>query len=198
MRGAGGGGAVILSETRLAGAFTVDVAPRADARGFFARTLDVRVFAEHGLDFRVVQANVAFNPRRGTLRGMHFQLPPAAEAKLVRCVRGAIHDVVVDLRPDSPTYLDHVAVELTAENRRALYVPPLFAHGYQTLTDDAEVEYQVSAFYAPGHERGLRHDDPRVGIVWPAPVTLISDKDAAWPLLGAAGPAAALAAAGAP
>jgi dTDP-4-dehydrorhamnose 3,5-epimerase len=187
---------VILTETRLDGAFTVDVAPRADARGFFARTLDVRVFAEHGLDFRVAQANVAFNPRRGTLRGMHLQLPPAAEAKLVRCVRGAIHDVIVDLRPDSPTYLEHVGVELTADNRRALYVPPLFAHGYQTLTDDAEVEYQVSEFYAPGHERGLRHDDPRIGIAWPERVTLISDKDAAWPLLGAAG--AAPAAAGAP
>lgn len=183
---------MIFTETRLPGAYTIDVEPKGDARGFFARAFDVRVFAERGLDFRPVQGNLSFNAQRGTVRGMHLQLPPAAEIKLVRCVRGAIHDVIVDLRPGSPTYLQHVGVELTADNRRALYVPELFAHGYQTLTDDAEVEYQVSAFYTPALERGLRHDDPRLGIRWPEPVRVVSDKDAAWPLVDEAGAPGAL------
>ncbi|UBV44330.1 dTDP-4-dehydrorhamnose 3,5-epimerase (plasmid) [Deinococcus taeanensis] len=176
---------MIFTETRLRGAFTVDVQAREDHRGLFARTFCQREFAEHGLKVDVAQCNLSVNHVAGTLRGMHYQLAPAAETKLVRCTRGSILDVIVDLRPDSPTYLEHVAVELTEHNRRALYVPELFAHGYQALTDGAEVTYQVGEFYTPGYERGLRFDDPRLGITWPLPVTVISDKDAAWPLLSA-------------
>ena len=179
---------MLCTETPLRGAFVLDLEPRGDARGFFARTFCAREFESHGLDPKVVQCNVSFNHRRGTLRGMHYQVPPAGETKLVRCTRGAIYDVIVDLRPDSPTYLRHFGVELSADNRRALYVPVNFAHGYQTLTDDAEVTYQVGEYYTPQYERGLRHDDPAVGIRWPLPVTEISPKDAAWPLTaGSAG-----------
>ena len=135
----------------------------------------------------VEQANVSYNVRAATLRGMHFQVAPATEAKLVRCTAGAILDAIVDVRPGSPTYLQSFAIELTADNRRALYVPPMFAHGYQALTDGAEVSYQVSEAYTPGTERGLRHDDPLLGLSWPLPVTVISDKDAGWPLLGGQG-----------
>lgn len=176
---------MIFTETPLRGAFVIDLEPRVDERGFFARTFCAREFEEHGLRPLVAQANVSFNLRSGTLRGMHYQLPPAAETKLVRCTRGAILDVIVDLREISPTYLQHFGVELTAENRRALYVPELFAHGYLTRTDEAEVEYQVSEFYTPGQERGMRYDDPALGIAWPMPIQVISDKDAAWPLLDA-------------
>lgn len=174
---------MIFHETALGGAFVVEVERRGDERGFFARTFDVQEFAAHGLKPGVAQCNLSFNHRAGTLRGMHYQVPPAAETKLVRCTRGAVLDVIVDLRPGSPTYLQHVAVELSEDNRRALYVPELFAHGYQTLTDGAEVSYHVGEFYTPGFERGLRPDDPRLGIRWPLPVTVISEKDAAWPLL---------------
>ena len=174
---------MIFSETAVRGAFLVDLEPRSDQRGFFARTFCAREFEAHGLSPAVAQCNLSFNRKRGTLRGMHYQAEPAAEAKLVRCVGGAILDVIVDLRPDSPTYLRHVAVELSAANRRALYVPFLCAHGFQTLTDDAEVSYQVSEFYAPAHEHGARYDDPAFGIRWPLPVSEISEKDAAWPLL---------------
>ncbi|HSE97773.1 MAG TPA: dTDP-4-dehydrorhamnose 3,5-epimerase, partial [Blastocatellia bacterium] len=133
-----------------------------------------------------VQCNLSFNYRKGTLRGMHYQISPATEAKLVRCTKGAIYDVIIDLRPDSPTYLSHIGVELTGENGRALYVPEMFAHGYQTMSDEAEVMYQVSEFYTPACERGVRHNDPSFGIVWPLPVTDISEKDAAWPLVNLA------------
>jgi dTDP-4-dehydrorhamnose 3,5-epimerase len=170
-----------FTETPLAGAFLLDIEPREDDRGFFARTFCRREFEAHGLNPAVAQANTSFNRARGTLRGMHYQLPPAAESKLVRCTSGAVHDVIVDLRPESPTYLRHYGVELTAENRRQLYVPELFAHGFLTLTDGAEVSYQVGEFYTPGAERGIRWDDPALGIVWPIPVSVISDKDAAWP-----------------
>lgn len=170
-----------FTPTPLEGAYLVDLAPHTDERGFFARTFCQHEFADHGLVPTVAQCNTSYNHVRGTLRGMHYQMPPAAETKFVRCIRGAIQDVIIDLRPDSPTFLQHVGVELTAENRRALYVPELFAHGYQTLEDDTEVLYQVSEFYTPGEERGLRHDDPRFAIAWPLPVTVISDKDAAWP-----------------
>lgn len=170
-------------ETELAGAFVVELEPHRDDRGYFARTYCAEEFAAHGLEPTVAQCNTSWNARAGTLRGLHFQRPPAAEVKLVRCVRGAIVDVIVDLRPDSPTYLGHVGVELSADNGRALYVPELFAHGYQTLVDDTEVAYQVSAPYAPGHEGGLRPDDPRLGIDWPLPVSVITDKDRSWPLL---------------
>ena len=173
---------MIFTETALPGAFIIDLELRDDERGGFARTFCQHEFAAHGLKPEVAQCNLSFNHRAGTLRGMHYQLTPVAETKLVRCTRGAILDVIVDLRP-GPTYLQHVAVELTEANRRALYVPELFAHGYQALTDGAEVSYQVGEFYTPGAERGLRFDDPRLGIAWPLPVSVISEKDAAWPLL---------------
>jgi dTDP-4-dehydrorhamnose 3,5-epimerase len=128
----------------------------------------------------IAQANIAFNKRKGTLRGMHFQYPPAAETKLVRATRGAILDIIVDLRPESPTYLEHVAVELTAGNHRALYVPERFAHGYQVLEDGTETSYQVGEFYAPTCEGGLAYDDPRLQLGWPLPVAEISEKDSAW------------------
>jgi dTDP-4-dehydrorhamnose 3,5-epimerase len=174
---------VIFTETPLSGAFVLELEPIADDRGFFARTFDANQFEGHGMRRIVAQCNLSFNHVRGTLRGMHMQIPPATEPKLVRCTQGVIHDVIVDMRPESPTYLRHFGVELSAENRRQLYVPDMFAHGYLTLTDGAEVAYQVGEFYSPGYERGLRHDDPALGIVWPIPVTVISPKDAAWPLL---------------
>lgn len=181
-----------FTETPLAGAFVIELEPCEDERGFFARTFCRREFEALGLRAAVAQGNVSYNHRKGTLRGMHWQAAPAAEPKLVRCTRGAIHDVIVDLRPGSPTYLRHFAVELTGENWRSLYVPDLFAHGYLTLTDGAEVSYLVGEFYAPGHERGLRYDDPALGIEWPGAVEVISDKDRAWPLLGAGAPSPAM------
>jgi dTDP-4-dehydrorhamnose 3,5-epimerase len=177
---------VTFTETKLAGAYIVDPVLIGDDRGFFARTFCEREFAAHGLDPRIVQTNLSFNRRRGTLRGMHFQFPPAAETKFVRCSRGAILDVIVDLRPESPTYMEHVAVELTAENRRALFVPRRFAHGYQVLEPDTETMYYVGEFYTPSLEGGLRYDDPRLGISWPLPPADMSVKDQQWPLLGAA------------
>ncbi|WP_416670760.1 dTDP-4-dehydrorhamnose 3,5-epimerase [Egbenema bharatensis] len=172
-----------FTETPLKDAFVIDLEKRSDNRGFFARAFCGREFEEHGLKPVIAQCNLSFNHKRGTLRGMHYQLPPATETKLVRCTRGAIYDVIVDMRPDSPTYLQHFGVELTADNYRMLYVPDLFAHGYQTLTDDAEVTYSVGEFYAPGYEQGLRYDDPALGIEWPLPVSEISAKDVAWELL---------------
>lgn len=171
---------MVFTETRLKGAFVIDVDPREDERGFFARVFCQREMADHGLKPVIAQANVAFNKRKGTLRGMHFQFPPAAETKLVRCTRGAILDIIVDLRPESPTYLQHVAVELTADNHRSLYVPERFAHGYQALDDATETSYQVGEFYTPGAEGGLHHADPRLGLAWPLRVTVISGKDASW------------------
>lgn len=172
-----------FTELEIPGAYVVEIDPRADARGFFARTFCAREFEEHGLVATIAQVNMSYNHQRGTLRGMHYQDEPAPEAKLVRCVSGAVLDVIVDMRPDSPTYLRHAAVELSAANRRQLYIPELCAAGYQTLADDTEVAYQVSEFYTPETERGLRHDDPALGIAWPLPVVEISPKDAAWPLL---------------
>jgi len=174
---------VIFEETDIPGVKIIDLEVRGDDRGFFARTFCREEFIAAGLEPLVEQANVSFNYRAGTLRGMHFQVSPHPEDKLIRCVRGAIIDTIVDMRWDSPTRLQHVSVELTAENRRALFVPAYFAHGYQTLVDDTEVTYQVSGAYAPSAERGLRHDDPALGLEWPLPVEEISPKDAAWPLL---------------
>lgn len=173
---------MIFTETRLAGVFTIDVERHEDERGFFARVWDGEELAAHGLDARVVQSSIAYNHVAGTLRGLHFQAEPFAETKLLRCTRGAIWDVVVDLRAGSPSFLDWVAVELTEENRRTLYVPERFAHGYQTLVDASEVWYQMSAPYAPDAARGLRWDDPKLGIDWP-PVErrVISERDLAWP-----------------
>lgn len=174
---------MIFTETKLKGAFIIDLENREDDRGFFARSFCAKEFEDHGLKPTVAQCNLSFNHKKGTLRGMHYQVPPAAETKLIRCTQGAIYDVIIDMRPDSPTYLAHIGVELTAENRRALYVPELFAHGYQALTDGAEVGYQVGEFYTPGYERGLRYNDPILAIEWPTEVTVISEKDAAWALL---------------
>ena len=178
---------MIFTETKLKGAFVIDVERREDDRGFFARTFCQNEFAAHGLKPVIAQANLAFNRRKGTLRGMHFQYPPHAETKLVRATRGAILDIIVDLRPESPTFLQHVEVELTADNYRALYVPERFAHGYQALEDATETSYQVGEFYAPGSEGGLSPFDPRLGLIWPLPVSVISPKDAAWPPLDQVG-----------
>jgi dTDP-4-dehydrorhamnose 3,5-epimerase len=172
---------MIFKETELPGAFEIDLNLLEDERGFFARTFCRREFAEHGLNEAVAQCNLSFNRTKGTLRGMHLQLPPHAEDKLVRVVRGAIYDVIVDLREASPTYLKWIGVELTAENRSALYVPKGFAHGFQTLADDSEVFYQMSEFYAPECATGYRWDDPAFGIHWPLEITVISDKDRQYP-----------------
>ena len=167
-------------ETHLKDVYVIELEEIADSRGFFARTFCGREFEKHGLKPTVAQANLSFNHKKGTLRGMHYQTRPAAETKLVRCTAGAIFDVIIDMRPESPSYLQHFGVELTAQNRRALYVPELFAHGYLTLTDGAEVVYQVGEFYSPGNERGIRYDDPKFNIAWPVPIEVISDKDAKW------------------
>jgi len=174
---------VRFTETQLKGAFLIELEPHEDSRGFFARTFCAREFKEHGLESNFVQCSLSMTRSRGTLRGMHYQLPPAYEIKLIRCVAGAIHDVIVDLRRDSPTYLQHFGVDLTAQNRRALYVPKMFAHGFQTLEDGSEVFYQMSEFYAPDKSAGVRFDDPKLGIQWPLPVATIADKDRTWPLL---------------
>ncbi len=174
---------MIFTETKLKGAFILDLERREDNRGFFARAFCQNEFTAHGLKPVIAQANLAFNKVKGTVRGMHFQIPPAAETKLVRCTRGAIVDIIVDLRPESPTYLQNVAVELNEDNFRALYVPERFAHGYQVLRDNTETSYQVGEFYSPPNERALRYDDPRLELSWPLPVTQISDKDKVAPLL---------------
>ena len=155
--------------------------PRADARGFFLRTFCAGEFAAAGLDPAVAQCSLSFNSRRGTLRGMHYQAAPHAEAKLIRCVRGGIYDVIVDLRPASVTFRRHFAVELTRDNRRALYVPRGCAHGFQTLEDDTEVWYQMSVPHVPEASRGVRWDDPAFGITWPIASPVLHPRDAAYP-----------------
>jgi dTDP-4-dehydrorhamnose 3,5-epimerase len=174
---------VIFTETTINGAFIIDLDVKADSRGFFARAFCRSELEEHGLNPLIAQANIAFNRRKGTVRGMHFQFPPAAETKLVRCTKGSLLDVIVDLRPESPTYLDHISVELSSDNHRALYVPERFAHGYQVLEDATEMTYQAGEFYTPGAEGGLRYDDPNLGLTWPLAVTEMSDQDRSWPLL---------------
>jgi len=169
--------------TKLAGACIIEPEPHQDSRGLFARTFCAWEFRGHGMVDNFVQCNTSWNARKGTLRGLHYQLPPSSEVKLVRCTAGALWDVVVDLRPGSPTYLQHVGVELNANNRRALYIPAMFAHGFQALDDGTEVFYQMSEFYAPKSARGLRFDDPKLGIKWPLTVTSISDQDLHWTLL---------------
>lgn len=170
-----------FTETKLQGSFIIMPDYREDERGFFARTFCRREFEDRGLNANFAQCNISFNKLRGTLRGMHYQTAPHAEVKLVRCTAGAVCDVIIDLRPESPTFKQWFAVDLTAENHYQLYVPKGFAHGYQTLTEDAEVAYQVSEFYAPESERGIRWNDPLFSIIWPLPVTAISGKDAAHP-----------------
>jgi dTDP-4-dehydrorhamnose 3,5-epimerase len=174
---------MIITKTHIADVAIIDLELREDDRGFFARTFDVAEFEAAGLNPAVEQCNASYNHKAGTLRGMHYQLAYAPEVKLVRCIRGAIVDKIVDMRPDSPTYLEHVSVELTAENRRALYVPAMFAHGYQTLVDGTEVIYQVTGKYTPEAERGQRYSDPALKLEWPLEVTTISAKDAGWALL---------------
>jgi dTDP-4-dehydrorhamnose 3,5-epimerase len=180
---------MIFTETKLAGAWTIDLEPIEDERGFFARQWCEREFAKHGLMTAVAQTSVAFNRTSGTLRGMHWQVAPHAEVKLIRCVRGAIYDVIVDLRRESDTFGEWVAVELTQENRGTLYVPEGFAHGYQTLVDETEVWYQMSAAYAPDAARGFRWNDTRFRIDWPVvPPSVMSERDSAWPDFDAAAP----------
>lgn len=172
---------MIFSATRLHDAWLIDIEPREDERGFFARTWCRQELTAQGLDTELAQESLSFNRHRGTLRGLHFQQPPHEETKIVRCTRGAIFDVIVDLRPRSPTYLHWQGFELTAENRRAIYIPKGFAHGFQTLINDAEISYQISAFYAPESAGGYRYDDVVFGITWPLQVTVTSDRDLDWP-----------------
>ena len=155
---------------------------RTDERGGFARIFCEKEFAERGMNHHISQGNIAFTHRKGTLRGMHYQLPPMGEAKLVQCTRGSVFDVVIDMRKDSPTYLQHFGIELNAENRIALYIPEMFAHGYLTLSDQVEMTYLVSTPYSPEHERGILYNDPAFNIQWPVPVEIISEKDRSWEL----------------
>ena len=171
---------MIFRETPLPGAFVVEVDPRQDERGLVARTFDVDAFAERGLEFQPVQASTSYNERRGTLRGMHFQAAPHEESKLVRCTRGAVFDAIVDLRRDSPSYCSWHGVELSAENRRALFVPKGFAHGFQTLEDGCELLYMMDVRYAAEAARGVRFDDPAFGIEWPLEELVISERDRSW------------------
>ncbi len=175
---------MIFTATTLPGAFVVEPERREDHRGFFARVWCQHELEEHGLTSRVAQVNVGFTLQRGGLRGLHFQLPPKQEVKVVRCTMGALYDVIVDLRLDSPTHRQWIGVELTAQSRRTLYVPAGCAHGYQTLTDNTEMYYQTSEDYTPELARGVRYDDPAFGIAWPLPVTSISDADRSWPDFG--------------
>jgi len=172
---------MIFCETKLKGAFVVELQKLEDDRGFFARSWCQREFEARGLDSRLAQCNLSFNKARGTLRGMHFQRPPYAEAKLVRCSRGSLYDVIIDLRIDSDTFLQWIAEELTAENYKMLYVPAGCAHGYLTLQDHTEVAYQMTEFYAPDSAHGVRWDDPAFGISWPETVRVISARDQGYP-----------------
>lgn len=172
---------MLFTETKLKGAYVIELEPHTDTRGFFARSWCRREFEVHGLNPNLVQCNVSFNSKKGTLRGMHYQTEPFKEAKLVRCTRGAVHDVIVDVRPDSPTFRDYIGVLLTADNRRSLHVPEGFAHGFLTLEDSTEVFYQMSEFYAPEAATGFRWNDPIFGIKWPSEVSVISERDRTYP-----------------
>mgnify|MGYP000452538110 CR=1 FL=1 len=174
---------MIFTETKLSGAFVLELEQRSDERGFFARTFCQNEFRARGMNPAIAQCNVSYNAKKGTLRGMHFQVAPKKEAKLVRVTRGAILDVIVDLRPDSKTFRQWTSIELSADNRKALYIPNDFAHGFQTLGDDTEVLYQMSEFFAPDCARGLRWNDPVLGIVWPEGTRIIFAKDEEYPLL---------------
>ncbi len=175
---------MIFTETDIGGVYLVELEPRRDERGFFARAFCAHEFGAHGLETRWVQANIGHSTRTGTIRGLHYQEPPHAEAKLVRCTAGAVFDVAVDVRPSSPTYLQWYGIELTAVNGLMLYLPEGVAHGYQSLTDEVETYYLVSAPYAPSCERGLRWNDPALAIAWPLPEDpIVSEKDASWPVV---------------
>jgi len=172
---------MIFKETKLKGAYIIEPERLGDERGFFARSYCFREFEEHGLNPRVVQCNISFNARKGTLRGMHYQLPPHAETKLVRCTMGSMYTVIIDLRQDSPTYKKHFGVTLSSENRKMLYIPEAFAQGSITLEDNTERFYQMSEFYAPESDRGCRWNDPVFGIKWPIEVSIISERDNTYP-----------------
>jgi dTDP-4-dehydrorhamnose 3,5-epimerase len=174
---------VIYTPADISGVMIVDIDPHRDDRGFFSRLFCSDAFSTHGLISAVAQTNILYSYARGTLRGLHHQGPPYAEAKLVRCTRGAIVDVVVDVRPESRTYCKHIMVQLSADNRRAMFLPPYVADGFQTLADNTEVLCQVSSSYAPASDHGFRWDDPAFDIEWPLAVTVISEEDASWPLL---------------
>jgi dTDP-4-dehydrorhamnose 3,5-epimerase len=172
---------MIFTETRLKGAYIIDIEPRQDHRGFFARTWCEKEFAVHGLNTNLVQINTTLSGKAGTLRGLHYQIAPYEEVKVVRCTRGALYDVIIDLRPDSRTYRQWIGVELTADNRRMVYVPEGFAHGSQTLTENTELCYQASQFFVPDAARGVRFNDPAFDIQWPLPINAISEADQNWP-----------------
>ena len=172
---------MIFNQLHLAGAYRIEPELIADERGGFARRFCAETFRAHGLESDLVQRSVSFNLRAGTLRGLHFQAPPHLEAKLVRCTRGAAFDVMIDLRKGSATYGQWHGEELSADNRRMLYIPKGFAHGFQTLVDDTEVDYEITPAYVPGADRGFRFDDPSLGIRWPLPSVIISDRDEALP-----------------
>lgn len=173
---------MLFAETELKGAYIINLERREDHRGFFARSWCQKEFRDHGLNSALVQLNIGFSKKKGTVRGMHFQRKPYAESKVVRCTMGAIMDIIIDLRPESPTHKQWVSIELNAGNRTMLYVPEGFAHGYQTLEDNTEVLYQTSEFYVPDHAIGVRFDDPAFGVLWPLPAEVISDADKRWPL----------------
>lgn len=172
---------MIFTKLRLEGAYLIDIQKIEDERGFFARTFCQREFIKHGLNYHVTQCNISFNKNKGTLRGMHFQAYPNQEAKLVCCSHGAIYDVIIDLRPNSPNYLEHIATTLTSNDRRMLYIPEGFAHGFLTLEDNAIVSYQMSEFYSPESSRGVRWNDPIFNIKWPSEITTISERDSIYP-----------------
>jgi dTDP-4-dehydrorhamnose 3,5-epimerase len=172
---------LIFEPLPIPGAWSVRLEPRRDERGYFARSWCQREFAAHGIEIDMVQSSLSHNARAGTLRGMHYARPPSSEGKLVRCERGRILDVLLDLRPDSPAYLRHAAVELVDRSGDAVYVPPGVAHGFQTLEDDTDVLYMMSDFYRPELDAGVRFDDPAFGIRWPLPVTLIAPRDRGYP-----------------
>jgi len=172
---------MIFRETKIKDAFIVEPEKLEDERGFFARSWCRREFEAHGLNPRLVQCDISFSNKKGTLRGMHYQLSPLEEAKLVRCTSGSVYDAIIDLRPDSPTFKEHIGLVLTAENHKMLYVPEGFAHGFLTLEDNTEVFYQMSEFYSPEHARGVRWDDPAFGISWPLDPTTMSDRDRTCP-----------------
>jgi dTDP-4-dehydrorhamnose 3,5-epimerase len=185
-----GGASVKYTPTDIDGVTIIDIEPDRDDRGFVSHSFCANEFAAYGLLSHVAQTSLSYNYARGTLRGMHRQVYPHAEAKLVRCTRGAIADVAMDVRPESPTYGKHVMVQLSADNRRSLFLPPFVAHGFQTLADNTEVLYQVSGLYEPAEEQGFRWDDPAFAIEWPLPVSVISERDASWPFLASVGSAA--------
>ena len=171
---------MIFKKTALKDAWIIDLNKLTDERGFFARSFCIKEFEDHGIKFPIAQSNVSYNYKKQTLRGMHYQLEPHGEAKLVRCTKGSIHDVIIDVRSDSPTYGKWIGVELSEKNYRMLYVPEGFAHGFITLEDETEVTYQVSEFYTPGAEQGIRWDDPAFSIEWPLDPKIISEKDKSW------------------